>query len=314
MKILVLGGTGAVGRYLLPLLIQQQHEIISIVRSPEKKRTVEKIGAQAVIADVLNTKELTSVILNIKPEIIINHLTSLASAKGNFRKFDNEFELTNRFRTEVNYTIMSAARLAGVKKIILQSFCGWTFSLKGNHLRTENDPLTSKAPTNFDKTLKAIKSLENLTQSADKVDVIVLRYGIFYGPGTSISKDGLIAIMLRKRFIPIVGSGNGIWSFIHIKDVALSTSIAINSGSNGIYNIVDDEPAPVSEWLPYLAKCVGAKTPRKIPRWLGRLLVGEGGVLMMTGIRGVSNAKAKAELGWEPTFPSWRKGFVEGLD
>jgi len=312
MKVFVAGSTGAIGRILVPQLIENGHEVVALVRTDRKAEALLAIGAKVVVADALNKEELTGVIRKAEPEVIIHQLTALTHA-GNFKKLDDEFVLTNRFRTEVTDTLLAAARLVGARRFIAQSFCGWPFAREGGPVKTEEDPLDPNSPTNFTKILAAIRYLEDTVQKTVDLQALALRYGLFYGPGTGIAKDGPVIKLVRKRMMPIVGDGAGIWSFIHIHDAARATVAAISNGSPGIYNVVDDEPVPVSTWLPALADAVGAKQPYRVPVWLGKLAIGEGGVSMMTKIRGGSNAKAKRELGWKLTYPSWRQGFVEGL-
>lgn len=313
MRIFVAGSTGAVGKMLVPLLLERGHEVIALCRTPHKARALEAIGVKVAVADALDRDALTTAIRQAKPEVIIHQLTALAGASGNFKKFDEEFALTNRFRTEVTDTLLAAARLVRARRFIAQSFCGWPFAREGGPIKTEEDRLDPNPPTSFSKTLAAIHYLEEAVRRTTDLEALALRYGIFYGHGTTIAKDGAIVELIRKRRIPIVGDAGGIWSFIHIQDVARATVAAMDCGTPGIYNIVDDEPAPVSSWLPFLADVVGAKPPRRVPVWLGRLVIGDGGVSMMTQSRGGSNAKAKRELGWQPIYPSWRRGFVEGL-
>jgi nucleoside-diphosphate-sugar epimerase len=312
MRVFVTGGTGAVGMFLLPHLVENGHEVVALARAAQKAKAIEAMGAKVAIADALNKQELTAAIRKAEPEVIIHQLTALAGT-GNFKKFDEEFALTNRFRTEITDVLMAAAREVGTRRFIAQSFCGWPFAREGGPVKTEEDPLDPNPPASFSKTLAAIRYLENTVQRSADLQAFALRYGIFYGPGTGIAKDGSIVNLVRKRRLPIVGDGAGIWSFIHISDVAHATVAAITHGEPGIYNVVDDEPASVSTWLPALAKSVGAKPPYRVPVWLGKLAIGDGGVSMMTKIRGGSNAKAKRELGWQPSYASWRRGFVEGL-
>lgn len=313
MKVFVAGSTGAVGKSLVPLLVRHGHEVVALVRTPEKCKEVEALGAEAAAADALDNAELTAAIKRAGPEVILHELTALGSATGNFKKLDEEFALTNRFRTEVTDTLLAAARLAGARRFIAQSFCGWPFAREGGPIKSEDDPLDPNPPASFSKTLGSIRYLEDTVRKATDVEALVLRYGFFYGPGTGIAKDGAIVDLLRKRRLPIVGDGTGVWSFIHIQDVARATAAAMSSGEPGIYNVVDDEPAPVSSWLPFLADILDARPPRRVPVWLARFLIGDGGVSMMTKIRGGSNAKAKRELGWQPIFPTWRRGFADGL-
>jgi nucleoside-diphosphate-sugar epimerase len=312
MRVFVAGSTGAVGRSLVPHLLEKGYEIVALIRSPQKAKEIEAIGAKVVIADALDEQSLSAAIIQAEPEVIIHQLTGLAGVV-NLKRFDEEFALTNRFRTEVTDTMLAAARQVGTRRFIAQSFCGWPFAREGGPVKTEEDPLDPNPPASFPRTLAAIQYLEDTMRRTVDLQALALRYGIFYGPGTGIAKDGSIVELVRKRRMPIVGDGAGIWSFIHIQDVARATVAAISHGDPGIYNVVDDEPAPVSTWLPALADAVGAKPPYKVPVWLGKLAIGEGGVSIMTKIRGGSNAKAKRELGWQPIYPSWRPGFVEGL-
>ncbi|MCC9076091.1 NAD(P)-dependent oxidoreductase [Litorilinea aerophila] len=313
MRIFVAGSTGALGKALVPLLLEHGYEVIALTRSAEKARALATLGAQPSIADPLDRDALTAAVRQAEPEVIVHQLTALADATGNFKRFDQEFALTNRLRTEVTDTLLAAARLVGARRFIVQSYCGWPFARVGGPVKTEEDPLDPNPPASFRQTLAAIRYLEDAVCNATDVEALALRYGMFYGPGTGIAQDGRLVELVRKRRFPIVGNGAGIWSFIHIEDAARATVAAITHGSPGIYNIVDDEPAPVAVWLPFLANAVGAKPPRKVPVWLARLLIGAGGVSMMTKIRGGSNAKAKRELRWQPIYPSWRRGFVEGL-
>jgi 2-alkyl-3-oxoalkanoate reductase len=278
---------------------------------PTKRRNSRTLAA--VIADPLDKQALTAAVRRAEPEVIIHQLTALSSL-SNFRKFDQDFALTNRFRTEVTDTLLAAARTIGTRRFIAQSYCGWPYARKGGPVKTEEDPLDPKPPENFTKTLAAIRYLEDKLRGVNFVQGFALRYGNFYGPGTGIGKGGTLVKMVKKRRFPIVGGGGGIWSFIHVIDAARATIAAMTQGSPGIYNIVDDEPAKVSTWLPALAKAIGAKPPRRIPHWLGELIIGKAGVSMMTQIRGCANAKAKRELNWTPIYPSWRIGFFDGLE
>jgi nucleoside-diphosphate-sugar epimerase len=312
MKVFVAGSTGAIGKMLVPPLVEKGHEVVGLVRTVQKAKAVEALGAKVAIADALNKDELTAAIREAEPEVVIHQLTALAGV-GNFKRFDEEFALTNRLRTEVTDTMLEAARAARTRRFIAQSFCGWPFAREGGPIKTEEDPLDPNPPAQFRRILAAIQYLEDRVRKTVGVEALALRYGLFYGPGTGIAKDGPLVELVRKRKLPIVGDGAGIWSFIHVQDAAQATLAAISRGSPGIYNVVDDEPAPVSTWLPFLAGALGAKPPRKLPVWLGKLVIGDGGVTMMTKIRGGSNAKAKREFNWQPTFATWRRGFVEGL-
>jgi nucleoside-diphosphate-sugar epimerase len=312
MRVFVAGGTGVVGKYLMPLLVKNGHQVVALVRTARKAKAVEARGAKVAYADALNKDDLIAAITRAEPEVIIHQITALAGV-GNFKRFDEEFALTNRFRTEVTNTMLAAAGIVGTRRFIAQSFCGWPFAREGGPVKTEEDPLDPNPPASFSKTLAAIRYLEDTVQGTVGLQALALRYGIFYGPGTGIAKDGSIVELVRKRRMPIVGDGGGVWSFIHVNDVAQATVAAISRGDPGIYNVVDDDPAPVSIWLPSLADAVGAKPPYRVPAWLGRLVIGDGGVSMMTEVRGGSNAKAKRALAWQPNYPSWRRGFIEGI-
>ncbi len=312
MRVFVAGSTGAVGKSLVPLLLESGHEVVALSRTSQKAKGLEALGAKVAVAEALDKDGLTAAIRRAEPEVLIHQLTALAGV-GNFKKFDAECALTNRFRTEVTDTMLAAARMVGTRRFIAQSFCGWPFAREGGPVKTEEDPLDPNPPASFSKSLAAIRYLEDTVRRTTDLQGLALRYGIIYGPGTGIAKDGSIVELVRKRRMPIVGDGAGIWSFIHIQDVAQATVAAMSRGAPGVYNVVDDEPAAVSTWLPFLADVVGAKPPRRLPVLLGMLLIGDGGVSMMTRIRGGSNAKAKRELGWQPIYPSWRRGFAEGL-
>ena len=312
MRVFVAGSTGVVGKNLVPLLLESGHEVVALVRTPQKGKEAEALGAKAVVADALDKDALTAAIRRAEPEVILHQLTALTGVT-NFKKLDEEFALTNRLRTEATETMLAATRLVRGRRFIAQSFCGWPFAREGGPIKTEEDPLDPTPPATFRKTFAAIRYLEEAVRRTTDLEALALRYGFFYGPGTSIAKDGAVVELVCNRRIPIVGDGAGIWSFIHIQDAARATVAAVSSGAPGIYNVVDDEPAPVSTWLPLLADVLGAEPPRQMPVWLAKLLIGDGGATMMTQIRGASNAKAKREFGWEPIYPSWRRGFVEGL-
>jgi nucleoside-diphosphate-sugar epimerase len=231
------------------------------------------------------------------------------------RHVDRFFATTDRLRIEGTDHLLAAGRAAGVKRVVAQSYAGWPFARTGGRVKSETDPLDPDPPERLRSALAAIRHVEETVTSVDWADGLVLRYGAFYGPGTGISRDpdAATAKQLRRRQFPIVGKGDGVWSFVHIADAAAATVAAVERGPSGIYQVVDSDPAPVREWLPALASALGAKPPRRLPRWIARLAVGEAGTVMMTEVRGASNGKARRELGWEPRYASWRQGFVEGL-
>jgi 2-alkyl-3-oxoalkanoate reductase len=314
MRVFVAGATGALGKRLVPMLVENGHEVTGMTRTPAKEDLIRELGARPAMADALDPEAVARAVAEADPEVVIHQLTAIdASAFG--RSLDKMFAQTNRLRTEGTDHLLAAARAVGARRFIAQSFAGWPFARTGGPIKTEEEALDGSPPKTVRGTLGAIRYLEQTVTKADGVEGFALRYGGFYGPGTSIAiaPDGAQVAMIRKRRLPIVGSGAGIWSLIHIHDAASATAAAVERGEPGVYNVVDEEPAPVSVVLPELAKAIGAKPPRHLPRWVGRLVAGEGTVVMMTEVRGASNAKAKRELGWELRYPSWRLGFREGL-
>jgi nucleoside-diphosphate-sugar epimerase len=309
MKVLVAGATGALGRRLVPLLVERGHEVFGMTRSEGKRELVGRLGAQALVADALDPDAVAQAVAEADPDVIVHQLTAL-SGSLDLRHFDRDFEPTNRLRTEGTDHLLAAGRAVGVKRFVAQSYAGWPFARSGGPVKTEDDPLDPDPPEAMRGALEAIRHLEDAVTGASWTTGIVLRYGGFYGPGTSLGPEGEHVELIRKRGFPVVGGGGGVWSFIHIEDAAEATVAAVEHGSRGIYNVVDDEPAPVAEWLPVIAASVGAKPPRRVPRWLGRLLAGEAATVMMTDVRGASNEKAKRELGWRPGHPSWRGGLA----
>ncbi len=308
MKVFVAGGTGAIGKRLIPLLCQRGHEVVATTRFPAKAALVQSLGAQPVVIDALDDVGILQAVKQARPDVIVHQLTALSRFK-NLKRFDAEFAETNRLRTAGLDYLLQAARAAGARRVVAQSYTGWPNIRSGGAIKTEEDPLDPHPPAAMSETLRAIHYLETTLTGATDLEGLALRYGSLYGPGTAFASDGVYITMIRKRQFPIVGGGTGIWSFIHVDDAAAATVAAIERGAPGIYNIVDDEPAPVSVWLPYLASLIGAKPPRRLPVWLARFAVGDPGISMMTLIRGSSNSKAKRELGWQPRFRSWRKGF-----
>lgn len=312
MRVFVAGATGAMGRYLVPRLIAAGHEVTGLARSQQTADWLRGAGVQVAMADALDRDGLITAVREAKPEAVIHQLTGLAGATD-YRRFDKSFALTNRLRMIGTDNLLEAARAAGARRFIAQSYGGWNYTRTGGPVKTEQDPLDPHPPANQTKTLEAIRYLEQAIGSADDVEGLSLRYGNFYGPGSGLSRDGDIAAAVRKRRFPIVGDGGGIWSFIHLDDAAAATVAALEHGAPGIYNICDDEPVPVRTWLPAFAQAIGAKPPRHVPVWLGRLLAGDVVVSMMTQVRGASNNKARLELAWLPHYGTYRDGFSLGL-
>ena len=305
MRILVAGATGAIGKVLVPRLVAGGHEVAGMTRSEAKRELVSQLGARPVVADALDSAAVERAVAEAQPEVIVHQLTALAGSLD-IRKIEQSFELTNRLRTEGTDNLLAAGRAVGTRRFVAQSYAGWPYARVGGPVKSETDPLDSDPPPAMRTTLDAIRYLEDAVTGAAGIDGIVLRYGGFYGPGTSMSvdPDGEQTAALRARKVPIVGDGGGVWSFVHVADAAEATAIAIERGAPGIYNVVDDSPAPVSEWAPAAARALGAKSPRRVPKWLGRLAAGQAAVTMMTESRGASNAKAKRELGWQPRHAS----------
>ena len=312
MRVFLAGATGAIGKPLVPMLLASGHEVMAMTRSAQKTDRLLALGATPVVTDGLDRHAVVDAVVKARPDAVIHQLTALAGFRS-MKHWDRDWAETNRLRTEATDHLLEGARSTGARRFIAQSYAGWPYAREGGPVKTERDPLDPNPPQQMRRTLDAIRYLEDQVVGATELDGIALRYGALYGPGTSIALGGDIVEMVRGRRFPVVADGAGIWSFIHIEDAAAATLAAAERGTSGVYNIVDDEPAPVSVWLPELAKAVGAKPPRHLPAWVAGLVVGEVGISLMTRIRGASNAKAKRELGWKPRYPTWREGFRAGL-
>jgi nucleoside-diphosphate-sugar epimerase len=314
MKVFVAGATGVLGKQLVPLLVANGHDVVGMTRTDAKRDRLRSVGAQPVVADALDANAVGRAVGEAEPEVIVHQLTAIPPAL-NMRHFDREFAPTNRLRTEGTDHLLSAGRAVGVKRFVVESFAGMAYARTGGPIKREDAPLDDDPPPAMRQVLAAIRHLEAAVAGARWTEGLVLRYGWLYGPGTAIALNppGSQIELIRKRKFPIVGGGTGVWSFIHIEDAAEATVAAVEGGPAGIYNVVDDEPAPVSRWAPLLAAAVGAKRPLRVPGWIGRLAAGEVATVAMTEIRGASNDKAKRELGWRPRYPSWRQGFAGGL-
>ena len=307
MRVLVVGATGVIGRQLVPQLIAAGDRVSATTRSPAKVDELRAAGADPFVADGLDAGAVGETVAKAEPDVIVHEMTAIPPTL-NMRNFDKAFAATNALRTAGVDNLLGAAEAHGVRRVILQSYAGWPNVRAGGPVKTESDPLDADPPATQRASMAAIQHLEHAVTSAP-LAAIALRYGSLYGPGAS---DILIR-MLKRRQVPMIGNGAGIWSFLHVTDAAGATVAAVHGGPPGIYNIVDDEPAPVSEWLPVAARGAGAPAPLHVPTWLGRLAAGATGVSMMTQVRGSSNAKAKRDLGWRLVWPSWRQGFAEGL-
>jgi nucleoside-diphosphate-sugar epimerase len=300
MRVLVIGASGVIGVRLVPRLRERGHEVIGTAHSAGKAGQLRALGAEPVALELLDARAARQVVLDARPEAIIHQATALADA-GFSRNLDRTFAQTNRLRTEGTDTLLAAAREAGVRRFVAQSFAPFRYAREGGPVKTEDDPLDPAPPKTVRQGSAAMRHLEEAVTAAGG---IALRYGGFYGA----ANDGLVPAV-RKRQFPIVGDGGGVMSFIHLDDAAAATVLALEGGRPGVYNITDDEPAPVRDWLPVLAEALGAGPPRHVPRWLARLIMGDG-LVMVTEARGASNAKAKAEFGWTLRYPSWRQGFA----
>jgi nucleoside-diphosphate-sugar epimerase len=313
MKVFVAGATGALGRVLLPQLVSAGHDVVGMTRTASKQELVRSLGARPVVADALDADAVARAVGETEPEVIVHQLTALSNSID-LRHFERDFAQTNRLRVEGTDHLLAAGRAVGIERFVAQSYAGWPFARTGGPVKAETEPLDPTPVAALRTSHDAIRHLEEAVTGATWTQGVVLRYGGFYGPGTSLSvnPEGEHVALIRQRKFPVVGDGGGVWSFIHIEDAAAATVAAIERGERGLYNVVDDDPAPVAEWLPALASAVGAKPPRRVPRWLGRIAAGEAGAVMMTEVRGASNEKAKRELGWSPRYPSWRQGFANG--
>jgi nucleoside-diphosphate-sugar epimerase len=313
VRVFLAGGSGVVATRLIPALAAAGHQVTALTRSPDKADSVRAAGAEPAVADALDPDALAAAVHAARPEAVIHQLTAIPQ-RINPRKMARDFELTNRLRIEGTDNLLAAAKAAGARRFLAQSFAGWPYAREGGPVKTEEDRLDPDPPGDLAPLLAAIRHLEAAVTGAEGIDGIVLRYGPFYGPGTAVAPGGGIVQEVRKRRFALVGDAGAVWSFVHIDDVAGATVAALERGAPGIYNIVDDEPATVAEWLPALAEAVGAPNPRRVPEFVARLATGPHGVAMMTQIRGATNAKAKRELGWQPRHPSWREGFRTALD
>jgi nucleoside-diphosphate-sugar epimerase len=301
MRVFVAGASGAIGTRLVPQLIDRGHDVIGTFTSPGKDERLRALGAMPIALDLLDARAVRKAVLETRPDAIVHQATALAKARFG-RSLDRTFAPTNRLRTEGTDALLAAAHNAGVRRFVAQSFASYRYAREGGCVKTENDPLDPSPPATTHETNAAMSHLEQAVTDAGGT---ALRYGGFYG-----GPNDQLVNLVRKRWFPIIGDGGGITSWIHLDDAAAATVLALEHDGAAIYNIVDDEPAPAREWLPVLANVLGAKPPRRVPRWLARLIAGADGVKMMAEARGASNAKAKRELGWTLRYPSWRQGFA----
>jgi nucleoside-diphosphate-sugar epimerase len=310
MRVFVAGATGAIGRPLVPKLIEAGHEVTGMTRSEQGAERLRAADARAVVADVFDEQRVRDAVADAGPEVVIHELTALPDVINPRRAAT--YAQTNRLRSEGTRILIEAAEAAGARRMVAQSIA-FAYAAAGEPVKSEDAALALDGAGSFTDSVRAIAELERRVTEAEQIEGLVLRYGFFYGPGTHYAPDGSQARMVRRRMIPIVGEGGGTFSFIHIDDAADATVAAVERGTPGVYNVVDDEPAPMREWLPVYAEALGAKRPRRMPVWLTRLVGGKEGVTSATQLRGASNEKVKRELGWEPRHRSWRQGFAESL-
>jgi nucleoside-diphosphate-sugar epimerase len=308
MRVLVAGATGAMGKQLVPRLVDAGHEVFAMIRTESGKAEAARLGAVPLVADALDRAAVEAAVRQASPEVVVHQLTAIRQVDP--RHMERSFAATDRLRTEGTDNLLAAARVVGARRFVAQSNGGFTYGRTGGPVKTEHDPLDPSPVRPMASMIGAVKHLEGAVLGADWTEGVVLRYGAFYGPGTSMAPGSEQFELIRKRKFPVVGDGGGVWSFVHIADAAEATVLAVEKGHRGVYNIVDDEPAPVAVWLPALAEMLDAKKPMRVPRFVGRLAAGEAGVVLMTELRGASNTKAKRELGWEPAHQTWRQGMV----
>jgi nucleoside-diphosphate-sugar epimerase len=311
VRVFLAGASGVIGKPLIPALTGAGHEVTAITRSERNAEAIRAAGAEAVIADVLDPEQTKAAVVAARPEVVVSHLTKLP-ADLNPRNMKTAYPENDLVRGQGNANLLAGARAAGARRIVVQNVC-FLYAPQGEAVKTEDAPLISGGPDYVENSIAVHNEMERSVTQAGDVEGLVLRFGYWYGPGTSFAPDGWGAGEIRKRRFPIVGDGGGLFSFCHIDDVVGATIASLDSGSSGVYNVCDDDPAPVREWLPELADALGAPPPRKVPLWLARLFSGGFGATMMTRLRGASNAKAKRDLGWTPRWPSWRQGFREAL-
>jgi nucleoside-diphosphate-sugar epimerase len=311
MRVLLAGATGAMGKELVPRLVEAGHEVFAMIRSASSGAGAAQLGAVPVIADALDRAQVEAAVRQATPEVVIHELTAIGHIDT--RHFARSFAATDRLRIEGTDNLLAAARATGVRRFVAQSNGAFTYARTGGPVKSEHDPLDHSPVGQMAPMIAAIGHLEKAVLGAAWTEGIVLRYGAFYGPGTSMAPGSEQFELIRRRRFPVVGDGGGVWSFVHIADAAEATVAAVEHGGRGVYNVVDDDPAPVAEWLPELAAMLGAEEPMRLPRLIGRLAAGPAGVVLMTELRGASNAKAKRDLGWILRYPSWRQGFKEML-
>jgi len=309
MRVFLAGGTGVIGRRLLPRLLEAGHDVTAMTRREDRAAALREAGAVPAVADVFDAEGLRAAVERAAPEVVVHELTDLPPTLDT-RKIEEQMAGNDRIRTEGTRNLVAAARGAGARRIVAQSIA-FAYAPTGDGLKREEDPLWDDAPWPWKRSIDALHELEDAVTKTQGIEGVVLRYGFFYGPGSAYGPGGSLEHEVRRRRFPVVGRGSGVFSFVHVDDAADATVATVERGAPGIYNIVDDEPAAMREWVPVYADAIGAKRPYRIPRFVARLFAGPYAVMLATEVRGASNERAKAELGWQPRFGSWREGFRE---
>jgi nucleoside-diphosphate-sugar epimerase len=311
MKVFLAGATGAIGRRLVPRLVEAGHHVTAITRKEKKRAELSELGAEPLLCDVFEARKLRSIMARAEPDAVVNELTDLPQSL-NPRKLKEYYAANNRVRREGTRNLLSAALSTGVRRFLAQGSAYW-YAPTGGPVKTEEAPLYLDAPAPIGPAVETIKEVEDAVLSADGLEGVVLRYGMFYGPGTWYAKDGDVGRQVRKRRYPMIGNGEGTYSFIHVDDAADATVAALEEARPGVYNVVDDEPATAAQWMPVYAEALGAKRPPRVPAFVARLIAGRALVAWSLGLRGASNEKIKGELDWRPQYESWRRGFFEDI-
>ena len=310
MRVFLAGGTGVIGRALVPQLREAGHDVTAMTRYESRAEKLRDQGVEPVVCDAFDTDGVARAVAAARADVVVNQLTDIPDAI-NPRKMAEQFETNDRLRTEGTRNLMQAAEAVGARRFVSQSIA-WAYA-PTEGLWSEGDRLWDEAPEPWGRSVAAVRALEEATLGSDSVEGVVLRYGLFYGPGTAFARDGSTAAMVRKRAFPVVGRGTAVYSYIHVDDAAGATVAALDHGAPGAYNVVDDYPAMMREWLPKYADALGARPPRRVPRFIVRLAAGKFGLYMSTQLQGAKNEKAKRELAWQPRWTSWRQGFQEAL-
>jgi 2-alkyl-3-oxoalkanoate reductase len=311
MRVFVAGASGVIGRRLVPMLVEAGHEVTAMTRSDERAGSLRGLGAEPVVCDVFDGEALTASVIGARPEAVVHELTDIPPAFDP-RKMETQMAGNDRIRTEGTRNLVAAAAAAGARRIVAQSIA-FAYAPTGEGLKTEDDPLFDDAPWPFVRGIRALHDLEDAVTGTEGIEGVVLRYGFFYGPGSAYAPGGAYAYSVGRRAFPIVGKGDGVFSFVHVDDAAAATVAGVERGRPGVYNVVDDDPAALREWLPAYAEVLGAKSPRRVPKLIARLVAGAYAVGLATDLRGASNQRAKAEFAWQPRYASWRQGFREAL-